>query len=63
MAASYQDLAQVLGHDKGNLSHSLRNLERKGLLRLTRTPGGQAQAIDFTPEGRTRAAQLTRSCE
>jgi DNA-binding MarR family transcriptional regulator len=54
---------RALGHDKGNLSHSLRNLEAKGLVRLTRTPGGQAQAIDLTPEGRQRVAQLTGSCE
>jgi DNA-binding MarR family transcriptional regulator len=35
MAASHQDLAQALGHDKGNLSHSLRNLAAKGLVTLT----------------------------
>jgi DNA-binding transcriptional regulator GbsR (MarR family) len=55
MAASYAELVQALGHDKGNLSHSLANLERKGLAQLTRTPGGKAQAIDLPPEeGRVR---------
>jgi DNA-binding MarR family transcriptional regulator len=63
ISASHEDLVHALAHDKGNLSHSLHNLEAKGLVRLTRTPGGQAQAIDLTPEGRQRAAQLMRSCE
>jgi DNA-binding MarR family transcriptional regulator len=63
MAASYTELAQVLGHDQGNLSHSLRNLEAKGLVQITRTPGGKAEALDLTPQGRTRAAHLAGSCE
>jgi DNA-binding MarR family transcriptional regulator len=63
MAASYPALVQALAHDKSNLSHSLANLERKGLVRLTRTPGGKAEAIDVTPQGRKLAAQLTGSCE
>jgi DNA-binding MarR family transcriptional regulator len=63
MSASYAELVQALGHEKGNLSHSLANLEAKGLVRLTRTPGSQAQAIDLTPEGRTRAAHLAGSCD
>jgi DNA-binding MarR family transcriptional regulator len=63
MSASHQDLTRAMAHEKGNLSHSLHNLEAKGLVRLTRTPGGQAQAIDLTPEGRQRVAQLTGSCE
>ncbi len=52
MAASHQDLARALGHDKSNLSHSLANLEAKGLVTITRTPGGRAEAVDLTPEGR-----------
>jgi DNA-binding MarR family transcriptional regulator len=64
MAASHQDLVQALAHDKGNLSHSLQNLEAKGLIRVSRTPGGKkVEAIDLTPQGRQRAAQLTGSCE
>jgi DNA-binding MarR family transcriptional regulator len=63
MAADHQALVQALGHDKGNLSHSLHNLERKGLVTITRTPGGQAQAVDLTAEGRKRVAPLTESCE
>jgi DNA-binding MarR family transcriptional regulator len=66
MAASHEDLVQALvarGHDKGNLSTSLKGLEAKGLLRITRTPGGRAQAVDLTAEGRKRVASLTVSCE
>ena len=52
MAASHQDLVHTLAHEKGNLSHSLQNLERKGLVTITRTPGGQAEAVNLTPAGR-----------
>jgi hypothetical protein len=63
MAASHQDLVRALGGDKGNLFHSLANLEAKGLIRISRTPGGQAEAIDLTAEGRQRTAPLAGSCE
>jgi DNA-binding MarR family transcriptional regulator len=66
MRASHEDLVRALvarGFDKGNLSHSLKGLEAKGLVTVTRTPGGKAEAVDLTPEGRQRAAQLTGSCE
>jgi DNA-binding MarR family transcriptional regulator len=63
MAASHQDLGRALAHDKGNLSTSLQGLERKGLVTITRTPGGQAEAVNLTAEGRYRVARLTASCE
>jgi hypothetical protein len=53
----------ALGGDKGNLSHRLTNLEAKGLIRISRTPGGQAEAVDLTAEGRQRTATLAGSCE
>ena len=37
MAARYPELVQALGHEKGNLSHSLANLEAKGLVRMNVT--------------------------
>lgn len=40
-----------MAHHKGNLSTSLRNLEAKGLVKITRTPGGKAEALDLTPVG------------
>jgi DNA-binding MarR family transcriptional regulator len=52
MSASHQDLARAMAHHKGNLSTSLRNPEGKGLVHIRRTPGGKAEAIDLTPEGR-----------
>jgi DNA-binding MarR family transcriptional regulator len=55
MAADHRDLARALGHDKGNLSPSLKGLAAKGLVTITRTPGGKAEAIDLTPAGRERA--------
>jgi DNA-binding MarR family transcriptional regulator len=63
MSASQEDVVHALAHDKGNLSHSLRNLEAKGLITMARTPRGKAEAITLTAGGRNRAAQLTESCE
>jgi DNA-binding MarR family transcriptional regulator len=66
MATDHQALVRALvalGFDKGNVSTSLKGLEAKGLVRLTRTPGGRAEAVDLTAEGRTRVASLTASCE
>jgi DNA-binding MarR family transcriptional regulator len=57
VAAAHQDLVRVLvahGVDKGNLSTSLKGLERKGLVTVARTPGGRAEAVDLTAEGRRR---------
>jgi DNA-binding MarR family transcriptional regulator len=63
MRASHEDLVHALAHDKGNLSHSLKGLEAKGLVTVTRTTGGKAEAVDLIPRGRQRASQLTGSCE
>jgi DNA-binding MarR family transcriptional regulator len=55
MAASHEDLVRGLvarGHDKGNVSASLTGLEHKGLVTITRTPGGRAEAVNVTPAGR-----------
>jgi DNA-binding MarR family transcriptional regulator len=62
MAADHQDLVRALvalGVDKGNVSTSLTGLEAKGLVTITRTPGGKAEAVDLTAEGRKRVAPLT----
>jgi DNA-binding MarR family transcriptional regulator len=66
MAASHADLVRALvawGVDKGNVSTSLTGLAAKGLVTLTRTPGGHAEAVDLTAAGRNRVAALTASCE
>jgi DNA-binding MarR family transcriptional regulator len=66
VAASHMDLVRALvarGFDKGNVSTSLKGLEAKSLVTITRTPGGRAEAVDLTAEGRKRVAPLTASCE
>jgi DNA-binding MarR family transcriptional regulator len=66
MAASHEDLVRAmvaLGFDKGNVSTSLKGLEAKELVTTARTPGGRAEAVDLTSEGRNRVAALTASCE
>jgi DNA-binding MarR family transcriptional regulator len=63
MAASHQDLVHALGHDKSNLSTSLKGLAAKGLVTITRTPGGRAEAVDLTAEGRKRVAAQAASGE
>jgi DNA-binding MarR family transcriptional regulator len=66
MAANHEALVRslvALGFDKGNVSTSLRGLEAKGLVTITRTPGGRAEAVDLTAEGRNRVVALTASCE
>jgi DNA-binding MarR family transcriptional regulator len=55
MAASHEALVRALvarGHDKGNISTSLTGLEAKGLVTITRTPGGRAEAVHVTRAGR-----------
>jgi hypothetical protein len=47
------------GHDKGNVSTSLMGLAAKGLVTITRTPGGLAAAVDLTAKGRKRVAEET----
>jgi DNA-binding MarR family transcriptional regulator len=63
MRASHQDLVRAMAADKGNLSHSLANLEAKGRIRITLTDSGRAEAVDLTREGRNRVAPRTASCE
>ena len=63
IVSSHQDLARTLQHDKGNLSHSLRTLERHGFLTIQRSSGGQAEALLLTPVGQNAASQLASGCE
>ena len=46
------DLVKALGRDKSNINHSLRTLEARGLIVISRTAGGQANTVHLTPEGR-----------
>ena len=58
IAGSHQDLVRVLAGDKGNISHSLATLEARGLIVISRSSGGKAEALWFTPEGQKCASQL-----
>ena len=60
MSVEHRALALAMGVDKGNLSTSLKGLERKNLIRVQRTPGGKAEAIDLTPRGRTQAEVVNK---
>jgi DNA-binding MarR family transcriptional regulator len=66
MSADHRDLVRALvarGHDTGNVSASLAGLAAKGLVTIHRTPGGKAEAVALTPEGRHQVARLAGSCE
>jgi hypothetical protein len=54
MAASHAGRVRALAHNKGNVSSSL-----TGLVTISRTPGGKAEAVDVTAEGQNRVAPLT----
>jgi len=63
ITSSHQDLVRALPGDKGNISHSLHTLAARGLIIIERSPGGQAEALWLTPEGRKWASQLTGRCD
>jgi DNA-binding MarR family transcriptional regulator len=63
VTSSHQDLVRAVPGDKGNLSHSLQTLEARGLLVISRSPGGKAEALWLTPEGQNWASQLTGRCD
>jgi hypothetical protein len=63
IVSSHYELVRALQRDKGNISHSLRMLERHGLLIIGRSSGGQAESLILTSAGQKRAALLTGSCD
>jgi hypothetical protein len=62
ITSSHQDLVRTLPGDKGNMSHSLQTLAARGLLVISRSPGGKAEAVWLTPEGQQWASPLAGSC-
>jgi DNA-binding MarR family transcriptional regulator len=44
-ATHHRALVQAMGVDHGNLSRSLKGLERKGLVYVHRSKGGRAEAV------------------
>jgi DNA-binding MarR family transcriptional regulator len=51
----HRALVHAMGVDKGNLSRSLKGLERQGLVYVHRSEGGRAEAVNLI---RARYAQL-----
>jgi DNA-binding MarR family transcriptional regulator len=54
----HDELVQALGRDQSNVSHSLRTLEARGLIVISRTSGGQANTVNLTAEGRNLACEI-----
>ena len=63
LTSSHQNLVRAVPGDKGNISQSLQTLEARGLIVISRSPGGKAEALWLTPEGQKWASQLAGSCE
>ncbi len=47
----HRELVQTLRSDPGNISHSVRTLEARGLITVGRTPGGKADYLVLTRAG------------
>lgn len=60
-SSSHQQLVQALPNAKGNISHSLRLLEARGLVKIGRSPGGHAEHVRLTSEGCQKASELAGS--
>src|SRR4029450_14155515 len=60
-SSSHQQLVQALPHAKGNISHSLRLLAARGLVKIGRAPGGQAEKVRLPSEGCRRASEIAGS--
>ena len=63
ITSRHQDLVRALPGDKGNPGHSLQTLAARGLIVVSCSPGGKAEALWLTPEGQNWASQLTGSCD
>jgi hypothetical protein len=61
LASRHQALVQAVPSAKGPMSHRLRLLETRGVIRLGRSPGGRAEDVPLTTAGRQKAAQLAGS--
>jgi DNA-binding MarR family transcriptional regulator len=63
ISSSHPELGCALPAAKGNISHSLRRLETRGWIVIGRTPGGKAESLYLTREGRQQALKLSGSYE
>ena len=58
MSMGHLELVKALVGDKSNISHSLRTLEARGWIVISRTPGGRAESLDLTPAGLKKASEI-----
>ena len=58
IAMGHRELVQTLRQDKSHISHSLGTLAARGLIVIGRTPGGKADSLDLTAEGRKVASEI-----
>ena len=63
ITSSHQELVRALQGDKGNISHSLRTLEVRGWIVMSRSSGGKAESLMLTLEGQKWAFQFVGSCD
>jgi hypothetical protein len=63
IASSHQELVRALQGDKGNISHSLCTLERRGWIVMGRSSGGKAESFWLTLEGRKGVSQFMGRCD
>ncbi len=54
----HRELVQTLGSDPGNISHSVRTLEARGVITVGRTPGGKADYLVLTRAGLTVTSEM-----
>jgi DNA-binding MarR family transcriptional regulator len=57
-SSSQYEWVKALDGDKSNISHSLHTLAERGWIVILRTPGGQANSLDLTPEGLKNASEI-----
>ncbi len=60
-SSRHHQLVQALPHAKGTISHSLRLLEARGLVKIGRSLGGQAENVRLTSEGCQKASEISGS--
>jgi DNA-binding MarR family transcriptional regulator len=60
LSTSHQALVMKLPHDRGNLSHSLRTLEKRGWIDIGRSRGGKAENVLITPAGQNEVSKLNK---
>ena len=60
LSTSHQELVMKLQRDRGNLSHRLRTLEKRGWIDIGRSSGGKAANVILTPEGQHEVSKLNK---